>query len=147
MKFVKRLFLTAIILLFGLGHSGLVLANAKVVVVTSPKNDIQNMDKKELIDLYMGKYNAFSNGKQATPIDIGQDAQLKELFYKELVGLPLARVNAYWSRLKFSGRATPPVVEQAIEDVQLRLEQDQSAVAYVYESNVTEEMKVVYRFD
>ena len=118
-----------------------------IVVVTNSKNAVNEMNKKELIDLFMGKYAAFSNGKQATPIDIGEDAGLKAQFYKELVGLPLARVNAYWSRLKFSGRAKPPIVEQAIDDVRLRLEEDESAVAYVYESSVTNEMKVVYRFD
>lgn len=147
MKFVKNTPLFAFILFIWLCAPGFVIANEKVVVVTSQKNEVQNMDKKELIDLYMGKYSAFANGKQATPIDIGEDAELKAVFYKELVGLPLARVNAYWSRLKFSGRAKPPVIEQAIEDVQLRLEQDASAVAYVYESNLTDEMKVVYRFD
>ncbi|MEC7633480.1 MAG: hypothetical protein VYA33_08555, partial [Pseudomonadota bacterium] len=63
------------------------------------------------------------------------------------VGLPLARVNAYWSRLKFSGRVKPPAIEQTMEDVKQRLEDDESALAYVYESYVTDKMKVVYRFD
>lgn len=122
-------------------------AQDNIVVVTSQNNAIESIDKKGLIDLYMGKYSAFANGERATPIDIEEDTSLKEKFYESLVGLPLARVNAYWSRLKFSGRATPPAVERTQEDVALRLDNDNSALAYIYESMVTDNMKVVYRFD
>lgn len=122
-------------------------ASEKIVVVTHPKNTVQFLDKKGLIDLFMGKYSAFPNGKEATPIDVELDSELKSQFYKSLVGLPLARVNAYWSRLKFSGRVKPPAVEQTIDDVKVRLKEDESALAYVYESAVTDSMKVVYRFD
>ena len=90
---------------------------------------------------------AFPNGKEATPIDVELESELKSQFYQSLVGLPLARVNAYWSRLKFSGRVKPPAIEQTIDDIKLRLEEDESALAYVYESYVTDNMKVVYRFD
>ncbi|WP_334062457.1 hypothetical protein [Alteromonas genovensis] len=117
------------------------------MVVTNHNNDVQVLDKKGLINLFMGKYSAFPNGEQATPIDVELDEKLKAQFYQALVGLPLARINAYWSRLKFSGRVKPPVIEQTVDDVKQRLEDDESALAYIYESNVTDKMKVVYRFD
>tara|TARA_B100000700_G_scaffold5769_1_gene6237 strand:- start:1131 stop:1574 length:444 start_codon:yes stop_codon:yes gene_type:complete len=127
--------------------SSVAQSQEKIVVVTNLNNDVQVLDKKEIIDLFMGKYSAFPNGRQATPIDIELNDELKGQFYKSLVGLPLARVNAYWSRLKFSGRVKPPAIEQTMEDVKQRLEDDESALAYVYESYVTDKMKVVYRFD
>ena len=127
--------------------SSVAQSQEKIVVVTNLNNDVQVLDKKEIIDLFMGKYSAFPNGRQATPIDIELNDELKGQFYKSLVGLPLARVNAYWSRLKFSGRVKPPAIEQTMEDVKQRLEDDESALAYVYEAYVTDKMKVVYRFD
>lgn len=127
--------------------SSVAQSQEKIVVVTNLNNDVQVLDKKGIIDLFMGKYSAFPNGRQATPIDIALNDELKGQFYKSLVGLPLARVNAYWSRLKFSGRVKPPAIEQTMEDVKQRLEDDESALAYVYESYVTDKMKVVYRFD
>ncbi|MDO6694970.1 hypothetical protein Q4574_16855 [Aliiglaciecola sp. 3_MG-2023] len=147
MTFYKRYSLTLTILMALNSFSCLGATPEKIVVVTNQKNDVQVMDKKGLIDLFMGKYSAFPNGKQATPIDVELNAELKAQFYEALVGLPLARVNAYWSRLKFSGRVKPPVIEQTINDVCQRLEEDESALAYIYESNVTNKMKVVYRFD
>ena len=147
MHFTKRYSLIVITLLTLQSFCCAAYTSEKIVVVTNLKTDIQVLDKKGLIDLFMGKYSAFPNGKQATPIDIELDAQLKAQFYEALVGLPLARVNAYWSRLKFSGRVKPPVIEQTIEDVKQRLAEDESALAYIYESSVTDNMKVVYRFD
>ncbi len=147
MNWYKRFptMIVALLLLYSV--SSVAQSQEKIVVVTNPNNDVQVLDKKGLIDLFMGKYSAFPNGKQATPIDIERDDELKGQFYKSLVGLPLARVNAYWSRLKFSGRVKPPAIEQTIDDVMQRLEEDESALAYVYESYVTDKMKVVYRFD
>ncbi|AFT77829.1 hypothetical protein AMBLS11_06215 [Alteromonas macleodii str. 'Black Sea 11'] len=147
MNWYKRFptMIVALLLLYSV--SSVAQSQEKIVVVTNPNNDVQVLDKKGLIDLFMGKYSAFPNGKQATPIDIDRDDKLKGQFYKSLVGLPLARVNAYWSRLKFSGRVKPPAIEQTIDDVMQRLEEDESALAYVYESYVTDKMKVVYRFD
>ncbi len=147
MKFYRliSLIFTALIAL----HSFTCFAytSEKIVVVTNPKNDVEVLDKKGLINLFMGKYSAFPNGKQATPIDIELEAKLKAQFYKALVGLPPARVNAYWARLKFSGRVKPPEIELTLDDVKQRLEKDESALAYIYESSVTDKMKVVYRFD
>ncbi|MDY6975895.1 MAG: hypothetical protein SVW51_06630 [Pseudomonadota bacterium] len=147
MKLFKRFpLITALVLLMQC-TAFMAQAQEKIVVVTNFNNDVQVLDKKGLIDLFMGKYSAFPNGKEATPIDVELDSKLKSQFYKSLVGLPLARVNAYWSRLKFSGRVKPPAVEQTLDDIKLRLKEDESALAYVYESNVTDNMKVVYRFD
>ena len=139
--FIVPLFL----LMFTTGYS--YAQENSIVVVTSSKNQINELEKRELIDLYMGKYNSFANGASANPIDVVNDEELKAKFYKALVGLPLARVNAYWSRLKFSGRAKPPSMENSFKDIQKRLSSDASALAYVYASEVTDEMKVVYRFD
>lgn len=147
MCIVKPIPLITVITLLTLSMLSMAQAQEKIVVVTNPNNEVQVLDKKGLIDLFMGKYSAFPNGKEATPIDVELDSELKSQFYKSLVGLPLARVNAYWSRLKFSGRVKPPAVEQTIDDVKVRLKEDVSALAYVYESTVNDSMKVVYRFD
>ncbi|WP_394220925.1 hypothetical protein [Alteromonas gracilis] len=147
MTFLKPLSLVIIALFVFHSLPSVASTQEKIVVVTSLKSDVQALDKKGVIDIFMGKYAAFPNGKEATPIDVEADAKLKAQFYEALVGLPLARVNAYWSRLKFSGRAKPPATEQTLDDVKHRLERDESALAYIYESFVTNNMKVVYRFD
>ena len=122
MTLFKRLPLIITLGLLIHGFTFVAYAQEKIVVVTNRNNDVQLIDKKGLIDLFMGKYSAFPNGKEATPIDVESETELKSQFYQSLVGLPLARVNAYWSRLKFSGRVKPPAIEQTIDDIKLRLE-------------------------
>ncbi|MDA8621586.1 hypothetical protein N9L48_02970 [Psychrosphaera sp.] len=119
----------------------------RLVVVTSIKNPISSMEKEQLIDLFMGKYVAFPNGTLAAPLDVGGKNTIKSEFYRNLVGLPLARVNSYWSRLKFTGSAIPPEQVNNIEEIQRRVEQQSNVVAYLYQSQLTENMKVVYQFE
>ena len=123
------------------------VASDELVLVVHKNNPTSILSRSQVIDLYMGKYIAFPDGSKAVPVDIENDLETRTKFYDSLVGMPLARVNAYWSKVKFSGRARPPTQqkdEKAILDFVMETE---NAIAYVYESSVTSELKVVYRFD
>lgn len=119
----------------------------EMVVVVNQNNPTSALSKTQVIDLYMGKYVAFPDGTKAVPVDLDDNSTTQAIFYETLVGMPLARVNAYWSRVKFSGRARPPMKihsEQATINFVL---ENENAIAYVYESSVTDGLKVVYRFN
>ncbi|SEA19820.1 hypothetical protein [Alkalimonas amylolytica] len=119
----------------------------QLVVVVHKDNPINELTRSQLIDLYMGKYVAFPDGRRAQPIDIDNDSKLKEQFYLELVGMPLNRVNAYWSRVRFSGNARPPI-QQGNQQAALQfLATTDSAITYIFASNITDDVKVVYQFD
>ncbi|NMH60521.1 hypothetical protein [Alteromonas ponticola] len=122
-------------------------SSTELVVVVHKDNPTETLTRSQLIDLYMGKYVAFPDGSKAQPLDIDNDEATKEQFYKALVGMPLNRVNAYWSRIKFSGRARPPVAQQDQQAVLSYIESTGSAIAYIHENNLTDNVKVVYRFD
>lgn len=119
----------------------------QLVVVVHKDNPTNELSRSQLIDLYMGKYVAFPDGRRAEPIDIDNDDKLKEQFYLELVGMPLNRVNAYWSRVKFSGNARPPLKQSNQQAALQFLTTTDSAITYIFASNVTNDVKVVYRFD
>lgn len=119
----------------------------QLVVVVNKDNPTSALSRSQLIDLYMGKYVAFPDGRRAEPIDIDNDSNLKEQFYLELVGMPLNRVNAYWSRIKFSGNARPPLKQSNQQAALQYLEASESAITYISASNITDNVKVVYRFD
>lgn len=78
-----------------------------LVVVVSTQNAIDNLDKKQLIDIFMGRFKSFPNGDSVTPIDYFAGSSQRKAFYELLVGKSERKINAYWSRLLFSGRATP----------------------------------------
>ncbi|XOV80868.1 MAG: hypothetical protein ACFHVJ_07955 [Aestuariibacter sp.] len=118
-----------------------------LVVVVSKDNPTTQLSRSQLIDLYMGKYVAFPDGRKAQPLDIDNNQMTKEMFYKELVGMPLNRVNAYWSKVKFSGRARPPIQQNDEQAAIQVVATSNSAIAYIHASNLTDDVKVVYRFN
>ena len=94
----------------------------------------------------MGRFNKFPNGDAVTPVDFTSSSEDRALFYELLVGQSERKINAYWSRLLFSGRATPPQKATSLNEVVSIIQKDTSALAYLRESNVQKGMKIVYEF-
>jgi ABC-type phosphate transport system substrate-binding protein len=116
---------------------------SEVFIVVSKDSDISNLSQKEVTDIYMGRTQSFPNGSLAFPLDQAAQSRVRENFYKILVNKTPAQINAYWSRLLFTGRASPPRV---ISDPALLLsaiEQNRSAIAYVDGSMLSDSVKVV----
>ncbi|MFT6284792.1 MAG: ABC-type phosphate transport system substrate-binding protein [Arenicella sp.] len=138
--------LKTMILMGGLSSTSFV-TSAELVLVVNKNNPTSILSRSQVIDLYMGKYVAFPDGTKAVPVDIEDDLETRTKFYDSLVGMPLARVNAYWSKVKFSGRARPPTEQKDEKAILDFVMQTEDAIAYIHESSVTADVKVVYRFD
>lgn len=117
-----------------------------LVVVVNSKSPTGSLSKKELIDIYMGRFNKFPNGESVTPIDFSSGNGNREAFYELLVGKSERKINAYWSRLLFSGRATPPQKVDSTAEVASIIKNDTHALAYLLASDVQPGMKIVYEF-
>ncbi len=114
-----------------------------LVVVVKNSSSIVALSKKQVIDIYMGRFQTFPDGRPVKPVDFPAGSIEKKSFYQQLVGQDERKINAYWSRLLFSGRATPPVQADSKQQVIERL--DEQALAYVPVNDVTPEMKIVYQ--
>jgi ABC-type phosphate transport system substrate-binding protein len=140
MKLIR--FSIPILLLFSL------YTNAQdLVVVVNKSNTVNDLSKREVIDIYMGRYVTFPDGESAKPFDLPAESQLKNDFYLKLVNQNERKINAYWARVLFSGRAKPPESVQSINEVLSHLQNSESAIAYIPESEVTDIVKVVYRLN
>lgn len=118
-----------------------------IAVVVNKANPIIHVSQRALIDLYMGKYQAFDTGSPAQPIDIESGEQLKEDFYKRLTGRTMSQINAYRSRIKFSGKASSPITMPNSNAIIMAVENDPIAIGYIWASDVTDQVKVVYTLD
>lgn len=83
-------------------------ARADFYVVVQSGNPQRSLTQKEVLDLFMGRSRAFSNGDFALIFDLPRDSPKRAAFYRALTGMSLAQVNSYWSRLMFSGQSMPP---------------------------------------
>ncbi|MBL4762420.1 MAG: hypothetical protein JKY93_06970 [Gammaproteobacteria bacterium] len=121
------------------------LARADTVVIVSASSDVAVMSKREVIDLFMGRYVVFPNGKAAQLLDQAHESKARQKFYKTLTGKNSAQINAYWARLIFTGRAHPPkevMSDQAIIDL---VSDSPNAIGYVDEKTINKNVKVVLK--
>ena len=119
-------------------------AQERLVVVVNKDNPVEQFSRSELIDLFMGKYVAFPNDVKAIPVELYGDHNIKVKFYQNLLGMPFARVNAYWSRLRFSGKKREVVFRPNENDLIAFIIANKQAIGYVPQSFITDDLKVVY---
>ena len=142
----RNLFITALLPLCLLFMS-FYAKSTEFVVVVNKSNAINALSKREIIDIYMGRYLTFPDGETSKPLDLPAQSTLKNDFYLKLVNKDEQKINAYWARLLFSGRAKPPTPSTSVEDAINKIAASQFAIGYIPLSQVTDEVKVVYTFD
>ena len=114
-----------------------------IVVVVNQSNDTPSLSKSQVIDIFLGRYVAFPDGEPAKPVDIAEEA-LKADFYQRLTNLNIARINAYWSRIKFTGKARKPEEMESESEAIKYLETNTQAIGYIKATSLTDDLKVIY---
>ncbi len=121
-----------------LGLVGWVLsvqAMADVVVVVN-KSNTDNLSAEQVQNLFLGKAKYFPNGKPALAIQLKETAPAYQNFAKEYLHKDANQLRAYWSRLVFTGRASPPrEVKDSAEVLQL-VSTNPNLIGYVDNSDV-----------
>lgn len=135
-----------VIIIMAVFFSPLAIGQEDLVVIVNKNNPVDEMIRSELIDLYMGKLVAFPNGDAAMPIDQTNDADAREHFYTQLTGRSLSQINAYWARIRFTGRALPPTQVSSSEKVIKEVRSNLGAIGYIHRSEVPDDVKVVFDF-
>nr|WP_231907383.1 hypothetical protein [Colwellia sp. PAMC 20917] len=136
-----------LLLMIGLALFNLDAVSTEFVVVVNKDNAINSLSKREVIDIYMGRYLTFPDGEMAQPLDLPSESPLKNDFYLQLVNKNEQKINAYWARLLFSGRAKPPISAISIEDALNKLYNSPYSIGYIPKDQLTDAVKVVYRFN
>ncbi len=120
---------------------------AGVVVIVNAENTVNDFNQRQLVDLYMGRDLYFPNGQMALRLDQSPDSKVRKNFYANLVGKTVAQVNAYWARLLFTGRASPPQVIRNSKDVLKAIRNNFNAVGYIDEKDLEDGVRVIAHVD
>lgn len=130
-------------LLCGVGAMLGALAHADIHVIVHASNPVENLSKKQVIDLFMGRTANFPGDRLAVPLDRVPGQPARSRFYQVLTGKTEAQVDAYWATLIFAGRMTPP---RQLDDQQLVIQavsQNLNAIAYVEAQQLPSTVKIV----
>jgi len=114
-----------------------------IVVIVNPASGVHEMTRAQVADIFMARDRHLPTGVTALPLDMGIQSIERREFYSKLLRKSVPEINAYWARLLFSGRATPP---QQIPDSSAALTavaENKGAIAYLDKKDVDSRVKVV----
>lgn len=114
-----------------------------IAVVVSKQSKIDTLSRKDVIDIFMGRFDILDSGVKVKALDYPNGYFMREDFYQALVNKSERQISAYWSRLLFSGRAKPPEQVNDIAQSIASIETNTSLISYVPADQVSEEVKVV----
>lgn len=117
---------------------------AEVAVIVNPANTNQ-LDANAIKKIYLGKSKSFDNGMKVNPVN--QDSNsIADEFNDKVVGKSGSQLNAYWSKLVFTGKGTPPEKlsnDQAVIDF---VTSNNDGIGYIDSAKVTDSVKVIGKF-
>ena len=117
---------------------------AEIAVIVNPSN-VSSVDVETIKKIYLGKSKSFSNGDKVNPVN--QDGtNVADEFNDKVVGKSSSQLNAYWSKLIFTGKGTPPkklTSDQAVIDF---VAANTDAIGYISSAKVTGKIKVIGTF-
>lgn len=119
-------------------------ALADVSVIVNPGNSSAvsaDMVKK----IYLGKTKSFGNGVSVAPMNQDGTA-LADEFNDKVVGKSSSQLNAYWAKLVFTGKGTPPAKAPSDQAVIDFVASTSGAIGYVDSASVNDKVKVVAKF-
>ena len=112
-------------------------ASAEIVVIVSKQNPATRMFSEQASQFFLGKSNLF------TPVDQADGSAIRNEFYKKVADKDAAQVKALWSKLVFTGKATPPKEYPNSADVKKAVAADPKAIGYIDKSAVDDTVKVI----
>jgi hypothetical protein len=118
-------------------------ASAEVVVIVNASSSINSATAEEIQQVFLGKRNEIG-GVSVTPVDQSEGNDARDVFYEKIVDKTPSQLNAYWSRLIFTGKGKPP--KQYFDDAEVleTILEEEDSVGYIDSSSVSEGIKVIF---
>ena len=120
-------------------------AMAEWVIIVHPSNQ-SVVDKRLVQNLYLGRTNEFADGQSAEPLDLNPREALHEQFLRKVVRQRAVQYRRHWSQSLFTGGGEPP--EQVASQMEMvrRVSENPAMIGYVHSDQVTDNVRVVLRF-
>ena len=117
--------------------------SAEPVVVMNARSAVVKLSRDEVINIFLGRYRQLATGEAALPVDQPEGSALRAEFYRKLVNKEPNEINAYWSRLIFSGKTAPPKNALSPAEVVVYLTGNPGAIAYIERTQMASRFKIV----
>ena len=118
-------------------------ASAEVVVIVNASSPINSATAEEIQQVFLGKRNEIG-GVSVAAVSLTKNNEVREVFYDKVVDKTPSQLNAYWSRLIFTGKGKPP--KQYFDDAEVleTVLEEEDSVGYIDSSSIAEGVKVIF---
>jgi len=124
-------------LILAVSGAAAVPAAAETVVIVNKANPATRMFSEQASQFFLGKSTMF------TPVDQAEGSHIRNDFYQKVADKDAAQVKALWSKLVFTGKATPPKEYKSNAEVKKAVADDPKAIGYIDKSAVDDTVKVI----
>ena len=118
---------------------------AGTAVIVNANNN-SGIDIDTVKKIYLGKVKAFPDGSRAIPLTFEQGNNTRNAFNNNVLGKSESQYSAFWSKLVFTGRGTPPEMIATEEEMLQLVATNPNTIGFIDESKVDSNVKVVGTF-
>lgn len=109
-------------------------AKADIVVVVNNANSA-TLTKNDVSRIFLGKTKKF------TAVNVSSSNALRSEFNKKALNKSSSQVKAYWSKLVFSGKGTPPKELDSDAKIKAFVASNPNAIGYIDSANLDSSVK------
>lgn len=120
------------------------LAQAEVAVIVHPSN-ASTLDADAVSKLFLGREKSFPGGAAAVPLALSDDAAATAEFNDKILKKPSSQLKAYWSKLIFTGKGTPPKEIASDAEMVKLISSNPNMIGFVDAKAVDGSVKVVLK--
>ena len=114
-----------------------------VVVNSESKLTAASVKKKDIRSLFLGKASNI-NGVSLSPVAQSRNRSITLIFNNDVLGKSSDKMRAYWSRVMFSGKASPPPELEDDQAVKMHVARNKDAISYMKKSMVDDTVKSIF---
>lgn len=119
-------------------------AQADVVVIVNLLGP-DYLSQSQVSKLYLGKSKHLPGQGKAYIIDMVDGSDIKREFHNKVTHKNASQLQAYWSRLIFTGKGKPPHTVRTPELILSLVGSKANAIGYIDEALVNDRVKIAYR--
>jgi len=136
------------LLLFGTPAALAEEGRGRLVVIVNNDNPINQLNARELREIFLNKRSAWVNGEEIESCDLAEKALAEEktaqaLFSTRYLHKDIHTLKSYWIRMIFSGRGEPPAAYKTARQVKRFVAEHVGGIGYLYERDVTDDVKKI----
>lgn len=117
------------------------MLSANVAVIVHPSNAAA-LSQDDINKIFTGRAKSFTDGKAAEPVNLAESVAIRADFDQKALGRSSSQMKAYWSKLVFTGKGTPPKEMASEQEVLDSVAKNPAAIGYVSAGAATGNVKV-----